>query len=636
MRFTIHTISRCLLFFIPLCLIVSQPVFGKQEFLTRIPNSNTFSCFTCHTTSIPARNPFGSDFDRRGKAWSGTLAGEDSDSDGHTNGEELLDPNGTWREGQPNPGNSSNVTNPGVGDVFPTATSTTGPSQTNSPVQPTLTSTPTFTRTTTSSPTFTLSPQQPTTTGTSTAPPTNTPATTSTPTKTALSGTPTETTSNTIQPTSTNTEPAVPSPTSTWLDHTPTQTEITPGDPTPSATANKTMIEPTPTEISPCREFEIEGGIAAIDPNAQIITVLGYTVRINAQTIIRGEDEEDREKNDGDDDDEDDDQIRLSFDDLSVGDRTEVEGQRCGDVIEAEKIEVEHHHASSGNCDRELHGKITEITHVIHTLVVGLVRLETNNLTQYFDSHGERISFNDLKIGDRVELKYCTPESGIPIATKIKLEEQEERERVLRIEGKISAIDSDQNVLTVRGVEIQAGEAMLIGDDNETFDFGDLVINDFVRVRGYYDQRSVAHATHVFWKNHREDDCDAEIRGYVNKIYDATMAIVVGVIEIRVNANTRIEDDRVEGVVDFGSLSAGLPVKVVYCRGTGVPVATKIEIKRAGDLDLDDDGSICGKDLVLYIRHGEDEGVSLDFDGDDITTSLDLFMLSSCWQQMSR
>lgn len=616
MRFTIHTISRCLLSFIPISLIVSQPVFGKQEFLSRIPNSNTFSCFTCHTTSIPARNPFGSDFDRRGKAWSATLAEEDSDSDGRTNGEELLDPNGTWREGQPNPENSSNVTNPGVGDVFPTATSTTAPTQTNSPVQPTLTSTPTFTRTTTSSPTFTLTPQQPTTTGTSTAPPTNTPATSSTPTNTALSGTPTETTSNTMQPTSTNTEPAAPSPT---ITNTASQ------DPTG-----------TPTEAGPCQEIEIHGEIAAIDPTAQTITVFGSTVRITAQTSIRGEDEEDGEKNDENDDDEDDDHIRLSFDDFSVGDRVEVEGQRCGDVIMAERVKIEHHQDPLSGCDRELHGVITEITGVTHTLVAGLVRIETNGSTRIINHHGERISFDDLIIGDRIEIKYCINESGIPIASEIKLEEQEERERVLRIEGKISAIDPDQKVLTVRGVEIQAGEATLIGDDNETFDFSDLAINDFVRVRGYYDHKSVAHATHVFWKNHRVDDCDSEIRGYVNKIYDATMAIVVGVIEIRVNANTRIEDDRVESEANFNSLSTGLPVKVVYCRATGVPVATKIEIKRAGDLDLDDDGSICGKDLVRFIRYGEDQGVTLDLDGDGITTSLDLFMLSSHWQQPSK
>ncbi len=635
MQSTLHTISRYFLFFTTICLFMPQQAFGKPEFLSRIPNSNTFSCFTCHTTSIPARNPFGSDFDKRGKAWSSTLAGEDSDTDGHTNGEELLDPNGTWREGQPNPGNSANVTNPGVGDVFPTATSTTAPTHTNSPVTPTLTPTPTFTSTTTSSPTYTLSPQLPTSTVTSTAPPTNTPTTTSTPTNTSLEGTPTKTPSITTQPTSTNTEQSVPTPTSTETapqEPTSTQTEINPGEPTPTVTATE-LFKPTPTGAGPCREIEIEGEISAIDLTTQTITVLGYTVQITTQTSIRGEDEESREKDDGNDDD---DHIRLSFDDLSVGDRVEVEGVRCGDVIEAEKIEVEHHHSPSGDCDRELHGVITEITHVIHTLVVGLVRLETNSLTQVINSHGEKLSFNDLKIGDRVELKYCVTVSGTPIATKIKLEDREERERVLRIEGKISAIDFDRKVLTVRGVEIQAGEAMLIGDDNESFDFGDLAINEFVRVRGYYDQRSVAHATHVFRKKRRGDDCNAKIRGYVNKIYDTTMTIVVGVIEIRVDANTRIEDDRVEGAVDFSILSVGLPVKVVYCRGTGVPVATKIEIKRAGDMDLDDDGSICGKDLVLYIRHGEDEGVSLDLNGDDLTTCLDLFMLSTRWQQTSK
>ena len=41
------------------------------------------------------------------------MAKLDSDGDGKTNGQELGDPNGVWRSGQPNPGVLSSVTNPG-------------------------------------------------------------------------------------------------------------------------------------------------------------------------------------------------------------------------------------------------------------------------------------------------------------------------------------------------------------------------------------------------------------------------------------------------------------------------------------------------------------------------------------------
>ena len=51
--------------------------------------------------------------------WEAELAALDSDGDGRTNGEELLDPLGRWERGEPQPGDDSRVTNPGVEDDPP-------------------------------------------------------------------------------------------------------------------------------------------------------------------------------------------------------------------------------------------------------------------------------------------------------------------------------------------------------------------------------------------------------------------------------------------------------------------------------------------------------------------------------------
>ncbi len=48
--------------------------------------------------------------------WGPLLAQKDSDKDGRTNGEELMDPLGTWKPGDPNPGNPDQVTSPGEFD----------------------------------------------------------------------------------------------------------------------------------------------------------------------------------------------------------------------------------------------------------------------------------------------------------------------------------------------------------------------------------------------------------------------------------------------------------------------------------------------------------------------------------------
>ena len=87
-----------------------------------VPNGDSFNCALCHGGYPPTTNPFGVDawetFSPNLVAnasarvdWS-TLAAQDSDSDGLTNGEELGDPMGVWTRGSSNP--PGPITNPGV------------------------------------------------------------------------------------------------------------------------------------------------------------------------------------------------------------------------------------------------------------------------------------------------------------------------------------------------------------------------------------------------------------------------------------------------------------------------------------------------------------------------------------------
>ena len=85
-----------------------------------MPHGNVAGCNTCHTTGGgSARNAFGLAVGARVSPggnevfWGAALAALDSDGDGFTNGQELQDPNGTWRSGQLPPGNVSLVTQPG-------------------------------------------------------------------------------------------------------------------------------------------------------------------------------------------------------------------------------------------------------------------------------------------------------------------------------------------------------------------------------------------------------------------------------------------------------------------------------------------------------------------------------------------
>jgi hypothetical protein len=97
---------------------------GAREFRPdRIPNGAVNSCNTCHSDGGgTARNPFGEAVEAAigGTSadvafWDQSLASQDSDGDGFTNGQELGDPNGLWPNQAARPG----ATSPGDPNSFP-------------------------------------------------------------------------------------------------------------------------------------------------------------------------------------------------------------------------------------------------------------------------------------------------------------------------------------------------------------------------------------------------------------------------------------------------------------------------------------------------------------------------------------
>ncbi len=85
-------------------------------YVSLVPTS--FSCSTCHFNPRGggSRNPFGVAFSGNGYTWA-AIFNLDSDGDGFTNGQELNDPDGMWRQGQPLPGGTK--TRPGDPADFP-------------------------------------------------------------------------------------------------------------------------------------------------------------------------------------------------------------------------------------------------------------------------------------------------------------------------------------------------------------------------------------------------------------------------------------------------------------------------------------------------------------------------------------
>jgi hypothetical protein len=116
----------------------ATPSFAISTYLADIPNAGTFRCLLCHTRSGGGEgwNDFGQDiliagganpsanpnnqnlgFTGRPADYWLDICGDDSDGDGHTNGEELGDPDCVWTRGDPNP--DVEPSNPGNPDSVP-------------------------------------------------------------------------------------------------------------------------------------------------------------------------------------------------------------------------------------------------------------------------------------------------------------------------------------------------------------------------------------------------------------------------------------------------------------------------------------------------------------------------------------
>lgn len=137
-------------FLLALSLLLMAKVAESRSFrVGDLPNGSKFGCLNCHGTNTGSiRNDFGSEaqnylagaggVQQQHVNW-GPLCPFDSDGDGWTNGEELGDPNCTWKAGDPDP--KAFIFNPGDPDSYPVPVCGNGKLDKDEPCEGTMMST---------------------------------------------------------------------------------------------------------------------------------------------------------------------------------------------------------------------------------------------------------------------------------------------------------------------------------------------------------------------------------------------------------------------------------------------------------------------------------------------------------------
>ncbi len=268
----------------------------------------------------------------------------------------------------------------------------------------------------------------------------------------------------------------------------------------------------------------------------------------------------------------------LTFADLEMGMYVQVHGILGDDLVPtALRVKVEDR---PGPREFEVKGFIHEksdnailLTWGTGTGTMGpdfaLKILVTDN-TRILDEDDQPIPFEDLQVGDFVEVHGFVNENGEPVARLIEVEDPERRE--ISVSGTIQELGD--RILVVRSIPFEVTEATRILDDmGQTLSFADLAVGMFVKLEGYFipaTRKAVALEIHVRTEPY------VHLIGTIHEI--GTDAISVSGIRVFVTPDTNILD--VDGnPIEFADLEVGFVVRVVGWKTDGGVIARTIKVR---------------------------------------------------------
>jgi len=210
---------------------------------------------------------------------------------------------------------------------------------------------------------------------------------------------------------------------------------------------------------------------------------------------------------------------------LMNGDRVKVEGTLLSSGSEIDASEVELDAGGIGAVDLarvEIEGVATACSSA-PDFCVGGTPVDISMATF------EPVGFVPM-IGDRIEVEGALI-SGTLEATRVESEDDDPDQRNVRIEAAVTSVDAVGRSLVVLGVTIAADGDTLLEDDSEigdeSFTFEEVLVGDFVEIRGFYDGSPSVRALSITRDDANPGEDDVRLEGPVTMLDPMTPTLSI-------------------------------------------------------------------------------------------------------------
>ncbi len=314
-------------------------------------------------------------------------------------------------------------------------------------------------------------------------------------------------------------------------------------------------------------EMEISGRIQEKDSVS--LVVQGVRFYVDSYTKIMGEHQ------------------MLQFDDLQVGQFVEVKAYQSGDRWIARKIKVENDFSQI-----EVEGVIEAIGG--DSLIVRGFVFHVDSNTVIRGDHDASLSFDDLAVGDYVEVKAFQDDSGRYVAIRIKREDDnghQERDQEMELEGRITHLTDSSMVVNNIYIRITP-QTRFEGPNDMPFSKDSLKIGLMVEVKVQLNNQGVWVAIKIKAEHPERMENYVEIEGQVEEI--GANYFVVNGVTFYVNANT-LFFGRGHQALSFTDLAVNDWVEVKAQKqsdGSFLALRVKIEKDRDGRYQVEAEGLI--------------------------------------------